>query len=353
MHSLAQWALAGLFIASLVGDAQGKEVPLTPSQIERLQIEVRKAEVATEEIVTALPALVVPPSNARVAVAAPFSGNVVQVAVIAGQQVREGEELLRIASRDGLEAIARLEQARIEVKAVEVVAHRMRVLFKEKSIALKQLEETEAQLEKARVVLEQAERTVRIGGVNPVRDGSFSLHAPKSGRVVEVRVAAGATLDAQATAVLIDSVEEFWLQVQVPARVVGLIRTGDLVATETGVKGSVMSVSPALDPIYRSAALLARLPKGASLIAGQTLGVTIFRPASSGTLKVPARAIVRQGPEAYVFVRTADGFSMRSVRMVGAVIDADGDANVTGEMREGDEVAVSGLVHLEKLAPKD
>lgn len=132
MHSLAQWALAGLFIASLVGDAQAKEVPLTPTQVERLQIEVRKVEAATEEIVTALPALVVPPSNARVAVAAPFSGNVLQVAVITGQQVHEGEELLRISSRDGLEAIARLEHARIDFKAVEVVAHRMRTLFREK-----------------------------------------------------------------------------------------------------------------------------------------------------------------------------------------------------------------------------
>jgi len=352
MHSLAQWALAGLFIASLAGDAQAKEVPLTPSQVERLQIEVRKVEAATEEVVTALPALVVPPANARVAVAAPFSGNVLQVAVIAGQQVLEGEELLRIASRDGLDAIARLEQARIDFKAVEVIAHRMRTLFREKSIALKQLEETEAQLEKARVVLEQAERTVRIGGVKPVSDGSFSLHAPKSGRVVEMRVASGATLEAQATAVLIDSVDEFWLQIQVPARVVGLVHAGDIVTTEAGIKGSVIAISPALDPVYRSAVLLARLPKDARLIAGQTLAVTLSRP-TRGALKVPARALVHQGTEAYVFVRTADGFSMRSVRSVGSFVAAAGDASVIGELAEGDEVAVSGLVHLEKLAPKD
>lgn len=140
-------------------------------------------------------------------------------------------------------------------------------------IALKQLEETEAQLEKARVILEQAERTVRIGGVKPVSDGSFSLHAPKSGRIVDVRVASGATLEAQATAVLIDSVEEFWLQIQVPARVVGLIHAGDLVATDAGIKGSVIAISPALDPVFRSAALLARLPKDATLIVGQTLAV--------------------------------------------------------------------------------
>jgi hypothetical protein len=44
---------------------------------------------------------------------------------------------------------------------------------------------------------------------------------------------------------------------------------------------------------------------------------------------------------------------MRSVRSVGSFVAAAGDASVIGELAEGDEVAVSGLVHLEKLAPKD
>lgn len=353
MHLLSRWPLAGLVIASLAVVAQAKELQLTPVQIERLQIEVRKAEAATDAIITALPAMVVPPSNSRIAVSAPFAGNVLQVAVIAGQTVAEGEELARIASRDGLDAIARLEQARIELKATEVVAQRMRALFREKSIALKQLEEAEAQLDKARVVLEQAERTVRIGGVKPASDGSFSLHAPKAGRIVEVRVAAGATLEALATAVLIDSLEEFWLQIQLPARVVAKVRIGDKVTTESGATGDVIAVSPALDPVYRSAVLLARLPKDASLIAGQTLGTTISRPAESGILKVPTRAVVWQGGEAHVFVRTSAGFSMRPVTVVGGGVAADGDTTLKGDLGEGEEVATTGLAHLEKLAPKD
>ncbi|MFX8852628.1 hypothetical protein ABTM75_20020, partial [Acinetobacter baumannii] len=81
-----------------------------PAQASRLQIEVRKVEAADSESVTLLPATVVPPSNARFAVSAPFAGNVQQVLVITGQAVAEGQELVRLASRDILEVISKLEQ---------------------------------------------------------------------------------------------------------------------------------------------------------------------------------------------------------------------------------------------------
>ncbi len=202
-------------------------------------------------------------------------------------------------------------------------------------------------------MLEQVTRASQIGGITLGSDGTYSLRAPRAGRVVEVRASAGAMLDALATAVVIDSLDELWVHAQVPARLVSGIKAGDAIETDQGVHGTVIAVGMALDPVFRSAPMLARIPTDAGHLPGQAISVTVLRTAQSGALRVPVQAVVWQDGEASVFVRTDTGFTTRPVTILGSATFHDASVVVRGEIAEGEEVAVSGLAQLEKLAARD
>ena len=288
----------------------------------------------------------VPPLNSRVAVSAPFAGTVLHVNVLVGQHVEEGTPLVTIASREMLEAVARLRQSEVELQAAEVIAKRHRELADRRVGSLTKAEETQTEVNKLRVVTEQHRRIASLGNLKVNADGSYTLSAPRAGHVVETRATPGGSLDAMAAAVLIDTSDELWIQAQLPAIFVDRISEGDEITIANGIVGRVISVGSSLDPVTRSASLLARLPQGSGLVPGQMVTLTVSRPAAKGALSVPSRSITRIGGKPTVFLRVGEGFAATPVSIRGKTADT---ATIEGEINAGQEVAVSGIVQLEKM----
>jgi cobalt-zinc-cadmium efflux system membrane fusion protein len=329
-----------------VAPAFPQSVAVNNRQLEALQIRVEKAETASSEAVILLPATVVPPLNSRVATSAPFAGTVIHVDVLVGQHVREGTPLVTIASREMLEALARLRQSEVELQAAEVIAKRHKELADRKVGSLTKAEETQTEVNKLRVVTEQLRRILSLGNLKVNSDGSYTLSASRAGRVIETRVTAGSNLDAMAAAVIIDTSDELWVQAQLPASFVNRIGEGDDITIANAITGRVISVGSSVDPLTRSATLLARLPKGSGLVAGQMVTATVSKPASKGALSVPSRSITRIAGTPTVFLRVGDGFTATPVSIRGKTAET---ATIEGEIKPGQEVAVTGIVQLEKM----
>ncbi len=338
--------LACCFAIAPAAPAFPQTVALQNRQLEALQIRVERVETALSEAVVLLPATVVPPLNSRVAVSAPFAGTVLHVNVLVGQHVEEGTPLVTIASREMLEAVARLRQSEVELQAAEVIAKRHRELADRRVGSLTKAEETQTEVNKLRVVTEQHRRIASLGNLKVNADGSYTLSAPKAGHVVETRATPGGSLDAMAAAVLIDTSDELWIQAQLPAIFVERISEGDEITITNGIVGRVISVGSSLDPVTRSASLLARLPQGSGLVPGQMVTLTVSRPAAKGALSVPSRSITRIGGKPTVFLRVGEGFAATPVSVRGKTADT---ATIEGEINAGQEVAVSGIVQLEKM----
>ena len=338
--------LACCFAIAPAAPAFPQTVALQNRQLEALQIRVERVETALSEAVVLLPATVVPPLNSRVAVSAPFAGTVLHVNVLVGQHVEEGTPLVTIASREMLEAVARLRQSEVELQAAEVIAKRHRELADRRVGSLTKAEETQTEVNKLRVVTEQHRRIASLGNLKVNADGSYTLSAPKAGHVVETRATPGGSLDAMAAAVLIDTSDELWIQAQLPAIFVDRISEGDEITITNGIVGRVISVGSSLDPVTRSASLLARLPQGSGLVPGQMVTLTVSRPAAKGALSVPSRSITRIGGKPTVFLRVGEGFAATPVSIRGKTADT---ATIEGEINAGQEVAVSGIVQLEKM----
>ena len=199
---------------------------------------------------------------------------------------------------------------------------------------------------KIEAVIAKHRSAVTIGGIILKEGGHYTINAPQSGVIAETLVMTGDVITAMAAAASIDTCEDLWLDAQVPASIVHRVRPGDSVHLLDGQIGTVVSVGHHIDKETRSAKLLASLPNHSGLLPGQMVNLNIVRSTASGGLKVPAGAVTSIGGKHSVFIRTPDGFALKSITLRGRSND---QATISGDLSAGDIVAVSGLPQLESI----
>lgn len=323
-----------------------KDLTVSPEQIARLEVRLEEVRPAVHEAVAVLPATVIPALNQRVAATAPFAGTVVQVHVLPGQQIKEGDQVATVASRDLLEARGQLAQSEAELQAAIAVAQRKRFLA-DKSIANPYLaEEAEAQVAKIRAVVTQHKAAVSIGGIKASEGGRYTICAPAAGQVAETAAMTGEPIAAMASAVSIDTSKDLWLDVQLPAHLVDRLQVGDDIQVVDGPVGKVISIGRNIDKTTRSVRLLAAVPAGSGLLPGQMVKLSLLHTSPTGALRVPASAVAWIGGEYAVFSRSAEGFTVKPVSLRGKTLDA---ATISGDLAAGDKVAATGLPQLEAI----
>jgi cobalt-zinc-cadmium efflux system membrane fusion protein len=335
-------ATAGTASAS----AETNTVTLTAEQVRRLDIKVEQVRPAKVEALAVLPGTVIPPLNSRIVATAPFAGTVTQVHVLPGQRVRKGEPVATISSRELLDVQSQLSQAEAELQMADAIARRKRLLVDKKFQNPVVAEEAEAQVTKIKAVIEQLERTLSLNAISLGQNGEYSIPAAQDGTVVEVNAMPGDTIAAMGAVVTVDTSNELWVEVQVPASVVELIKPGSAIQIVGGPEGRVVSVGTTLQGMTRSALLYAAVPASSGLLAGQLVSTELQRPTVPGAASVPANAIARISGRSAVFVRNDTGFTIKTVELRGKSADA---ATVVGDLPPDAKVAASGLPQLEQM----
>ncbi|MFA5900980.1 MAG: efflux RND transporter periplasmic adaptor subunit [Hyphomicrobium sp.] len=326
--------------------AAASEIAVSPDQIAGLEIRLEQIRPATDEAIALLPGTIIPPMNSRMAVPAPFSGTVVTVEVLPGEVIEKGRALMTIASRELVETLSQLRQAEANLSAATAVAERYRTLADKNIASPTRAAETQAQAEGLRAVVEEHKRLVSLGNIKSNADGSYTLVAQRTGRVVESNVGPGATIEAMAPAVVVDTSDELWVEAQLPAALIGKVRPGDAIHIGDATVGRVLSVGHTLDPKTRSAKLTGTIPASSGYVAGQMVTLSIHREAAVGGLTVPAQSVVWLAGKPSVFLRTQGGFTVLPVTLKGKTLHG---ATVEGALSPGQEVAVSGLAQLENM----
>jgi cobalt-zinc-cadmium efflux system membrane fusion protein len=343
-------SLTSLFIlaatAACAASAETNTVTLTAEQVRRLDIKVERVRPAEIEALAVLPGTVVPPLNSRIVATAPFAGTVTQVQVLPGQRVSKGTPLATISSRELLDVESQLSQAEAELQMADAIARRKRLLVDKKFQNPVVAEEAEAQVAKIKAVIEQYMRTLSLNAISLRQGGEYSIPAAQNGTVVEVNAMPGDAIAAMGAVVTVDTSNELWVEAQIPASLVALIKPGSAIQVVGGPNGRVVSVGTSLQGMTRSAILYATLPASSGLLAGQLVSIQLQRPAVPGALSVPAKAVARIAGHSAVFVRNDAGFTIKTVELRGKSTDA---ATIVGDLSPDAQVAASGLPQLEQM----
>ena len=328
---------------------------VSPAQMQALGVTLLKLERPGQIAGMGYPARVVLPPNQEQVVSAPVDGVVERLLVGSQEPVTAGQPLLRLASREygtlQLELMEAAGRARLSQKTLA----RERRLFGEGIIPERRVQEAEA-AEFGNVARQrQAEAALRLAGADAatlgrLRDGGrlddgLVLRAKTAGLVLAVEVKPGQRVKEADALVRLADLRELWLEIQVPAdrQAQSLPKTGDITVRDRDVAAVPLSVGATVSD-SQTVTLRARVTRGAErLRPGESVQAQIpFAPIDAGWA-LPLQALARQDGQAYVFVRSASGFVATPVTVVAS---AGQSAQVTGDLRAGQEVAAGSVVAL-------
>ena len=203
-------------------------ITLTPEAESRLGIELAPVEYRSVERNRTFGGEVVPIPGRAVTVSAPLSGTVLppesEPAIEAGQYVTDGQPLYRLLlalpEQDMLSVQEEASLRQTEFDLAKARVERARQLLSDKAGSIRDLEEADAQLAKAKASFETARTRLEllIGGELDSARGVLSsliIKSPISGIVQGVHVAPSQTVTSTTALVEVAGIDPVWIKVPV------------------------------------------------------------------------------------------------------------------------------------------
>jgi RND family efflux transporter MFP subunit len=292
-------------------------------------------------------------------VAAQVGGNVLALAVKAGDRVKAGQVLARIDARDAQAGLLRSEagvaQAEAELRNARIHYDRTRELRAQGFVSPSALDLAKTQLDAAQAAAQQA----AAGRSQAALARDFTtVAAPFDGLVLATHLEAGDLASPGRPVATIYSPAAMRAVVQVPSTRAASARTAKRVEVQLAdgrsIAPAATTVLPNADPVSQTVEWRLELPADAlvGLVPGQTVRVAFAGLAPAGAdgavaagaasmrLAVPASAVLRRGELTALYVAQDQGFALRAVRLGATVGDS---VEVLAGVRSGERIALDAV----------
>ncbi len=350
-------AAAALCVFTLSAQAQSRSAMfvVANAQVQALGIQTAPLQSQAESVRTSFPAQVVIPPNAEQVISSPVTGLISQLLVQPNQMVRVGTPLVRIASPELGQLQLQLLQSNTRATLARQTAKREQDLFDEGLIAQRRVQEAQAALQEAEATLKQSKTALRLSGMsmsvidkvaasgNP--QDSLVLAATQTGVVTEIKAKPGQRVDPTTPLIHLAQTGTLWLEIQVPVAESASWATGTKLKVQgRDITAQIMSSSATVASGSQMVVMRALVQGNAGQVRpGELLTAELPVAASAGAWGLPLSSVAHDGNQAYVFVRTPDGFEARPVKVSAS---SGQRIHAQGPLKAGEEVAVSGVVAL-------
>ena len=350
-------AAAALCVFTLSAQAQSRPAKfvVANAQVQALGIQTAPLQSQAESVRTSFPAQVVMPPNAEQVISSPVTGLISQLLVQPNQMVRVGTPLVRIASPELGQLQLQLLQSNTRATLARQAAKREQDLFDEGLIAQRRVQEAQAALQEAEATLKQSKTALRLSGMsmsvidkvaasgNP--QDSLVLAATQAGVVTEIKAKPGQRVDPTTPLIHLAQTGTLWLEIQVPVAESASWATGTKLKVQgRDITAQIMSSNALVASGSQMVVMRALVQGNAGQVRpGELLTVELPVAASAGAWGLPLSSVAHDGNQAYVFVRTPDGFEARPVKVSAS---SGQRIHAQGPLKSGEEVAVSGVVAL-------
>ncbi len=305
------------------GEQPGR-VRLDAGQIARAGIETAAAAPAVLHRALELPGEIRLNGDRTAHVVPRVAGVVEQVSADLGTPVRKGQVLAVLASTVLAEQRSELLSAQKRLDLARITHQREKLLWEQKvSPELHFLQAKQAMREAEIVVASAREKLAALGADASGTDAlnRYALRAPFDGVVIEKHLSIGEAVREDSQVFTVSDLASVWAEISVPARDLDHVRAGSTVtvrSTASGltVRGTVLHVGALLGEQTRSA--LARVVLGNPDLAWRP-GLFVTVSLDVERIEVPVAvglaAVQTVDGREVVFVRSADGFVLRPVRL--------------------------------------
>lgn len=264
------------------------------------------SEIIAQASITATP-------QGQASIAARADGAVTRIVVRLGDNVRAGQTLALLESREASTIAAERSAAQAKAVAARAAYAREKRLFEARITAREGLEGAQAVLAEAEAELRRTNAAMAAARVTG--DGrSVAVSSPISGRVTGLSANLGAYVTAGTELFRVSDPGLIQVEAAVPIQEARRIAPGDPAELETPagkVAATVRSIAPAADPESRAVTVVLS-PHGTGLLSpGQSVRARIIPSlagAATTAIVLPEEAVQSVEGQDVVFVRTARGF---------------------------------------------
>jgi cobalt-zinc-cadmium efflux system membrane fusion protein len=338
---------------------------LDSPQLQQIRTGEATSIEAPQEEVTAPGRLQIDPNRvARLSM--PVPGRVASLAVRLGDAVEQGQTILEIESPEVEEAVSEAHHAEEEHNQALAALNKARAdfsrlsdLLEQGAVPKKDVINAETELARAESAakegangIERARRRLVIFGLKPGAFGQrMVVHAPISGKVLEINVAPGEYRnDTSAPLVTIADLRTLWVTAGVPENSIRLIRLKEHVCIEMPAfpgevfHGEVARIGDAVDPVTRTVEVRTELKNPGGRFRPEMYARIRHSHGSRTLAAVPASAVIQAGGRAWVFVVKSPGEFVKTPVEIG---EAGGSTiPVHSGVRLGERVVIDGAMLL-------
>ncbi len=235
-----------------------------------------------------------------ITVVSEIDGAVTSLPFIEGGPVRKGDTIARL---DDVQLAAEVERA----EALHTQSH---TSYERTKAVVDQKAGTPQDLDDAAAALKVADANLALA---KARLAKTAILAPFDGIAGSRKVSVGTFLRAGGAITDLANIDDIRVSISVPERFLGEIHPGAEVSVSTtafpgySVKGKVTAVEPVLDPVTRSARVIARVSNpGRKLRPGMSANVSAELSRRPGAVTVPNEAVFASGNQSFVFTVKPD-----------------------------------------------
>jgi membrane fusion protein, multidrug efflux system len=281
-------------------------------------------------------------SDESVKIAPEVAGRVAEIAFKEGEEVKEGDVLVKLD-----DALVQAEIAETEARYVLAKANfdRANALARTGNVTERARDEATSAFESTRASLELAR----------VRLDKHTIKAPFPGTVGIRNISVGAFVAVGAEIVNLEKIDALKVDFKVPEVFLAAVRVGqglevtvDALPNRT-FAGTIYAIDPLVDVNGRALQVRARLPNPDRVLRpGLFARITIKGMREENVVVVPESAVLPRGGETFVF-RVEDGKAVLTKVTVG--IRREGMVEIVEGLGPDDEVVTAGQIKIRDGAP--
>ncbi len=341
-------------------------VRLSPQAARNVGLRVEPARPRVVAEVLELSGVVeLPPARSSL-VAALLPGTIRRIHADRDQLVRAGDVLAEVGGPAFQDLQLDLLRSHLRFELQEESLRRLRPLAGKEGVSTRLVRETQSAAVDARQRRDSARRKLLAAGLSADQVqailqrrrplDTFPVKAPRAGAVVRFLAALGHTVGAEHPLFEVHDLSRPLVRASVPERQLPAVRVGQrarirlLADPAATVEGRVARSGQTIESADRALAVWVEpddttAQARAGWLPGMLARVTVVLDEPAPVLAVPRSAVLREGRQAYLFVRQRDGAFERRAVTLGR--GDDRSVAVTAGLAEREPVAVGGVVGLQ------
>ena len=279
-------------------------------------------------------------ANEMVEIKAEADGTIEEVPFQEGQQVKQGDLLVRL---DESKWVAAMAEADASFKLSKANFDRARELHEGKLISLQEFDQIAAQYQANQATVDLRKRQLRDARV----------FAPFKGVMGARQISPGQVISKNTTLAWLVDLDPVKVEVDVPERYLSQLAIGQKIEFSVAAfpkdqfTGEIYFIAPQLNPATRTAMVKARIPNpDHKLKGGMFASLALTVQLRDQAIVIPEPALMSNGDAVSVFV--VDDQGIARLRPVQIGLRLVGKAEVTSGLKSGEKVVVEGV---QKLGP--